>query len=146
MRLGTDGYIDLRDPRRVVTPGQFDPAEVEPLPEEDSVAFLLTHSFPGHRKIVRPLTREHRKRIRMASWAETVAERMAIVDRVWRQITEQVLPPADSTTPQLLQVVVCGARSWPIYLHGAVTRAIPSEGLPADAETDPSLRIDLRTS
>ena len=145
MRLRTDGYIDLRDPRRVVTPGTFDP-EVEPYPEAEAVAFLLTHSFPGHRKIVRPLTRSHRSRIRLASFADTVAERMALVDRVWRQITEQVLPPRDPSTPQLLQVVQYGERAWPIYLDGAVTRAIPTEGILSDQIEAPEPRLDLKTA
>lgn len=145
MRRGTDGYIDLRDPRRVVTPGAWDPVPVDPYPEEDAIAFLLTHAFPGHRKIVRPLTLAHRTRIRMASWAETVAERMSIVDRVWRQITEPVLPPSNPSEPQLLQVAVHGLRAWPIYLDGTVTRAIPSEGIAADANEHAHLRIDLRT-
>ena len=145
MRLGTDGYIDLRDPRRVVTPGAFDP-EVEPFPEEEAVAFLLTHAFPGHRKIVRPLSRTHRSRIRLASFADTVAERMVLVDRVWRQITEQVLPPRDPSTPQLLQVVVYGARAWPIYLDGSVTRAIPSEGVGSETLEAPEPRVDLKTA
>ena len=146
MRRGTDGYIDLRDSRRVVTPGAWDGEKVEPFPEVDALAFLLTHAFPGHRKIVRPLTARHRMRIRTASWADTVAERMTIVDRIWRDITEPVLPPSDPSTPQLLQVVVHGERAWPIYLDGAVTRAIPSEGIPSDAHDTPELRVDLRTA
>ncbi len=145
MRRGTDGYIDLRDPRRVVTPGAFDP-EVEPTPEAEAVAFLLSHAFPGHRKIVRPLTRSHRSRIRRATWAETVGERMALVDRVWRQITEPVLPPADPSVPQRVQVVVYGERAWLLHLDGAVTRAIPSEGVPADELDLPAPTLDLKTA
>ena len=144
MRIHADGYIDLRDPRRVRTPG-FVQKEVEPSPEDEAVFFLLSHSFPGHRKIVRPLSTNHRRRIRLARWADSVQERMTLVDRVWRDITEPVLPPADAGTPELIQVVFYGDREFPLYLDGGVTRVIPPGGVPAGSyETIPSL--DLKTA
>ncbi len=143
MRRSTDGYIDLRDQGRVRTPGVNQP-EVEPVPEFEAVAFLLSHSFPGHRKVVRPLSEMHRRRIRMAMWAESVAERMALVDRVWRQITEAVMPPTDPTTPTLVQVLRYGTRDYPLYLDGGVTRVIPEGGVPADYSAFESL--DLKTA
>lgn len=130
MRLANDGYIDLRDPRRVVTPGVAG-EEVDPAPEAEAVAFLLTHAFPGHRKVVRPLSESHRRRIRLAMWADSVTERMAIVDRVWRQITTEVLPPADADVPELIQTLRYGSREFPLHLDGSVTRVIPEGGMPA---------------
>ena len=35
MRVATDGYIDLRDPRRVKTPGYHDHG-VDPVPEAEA--------------------------------------------------------------------------------------------------------------
>ena len=145
MRLRTDGYLDLRDPRRVKTPGLYE-RDVEPTPEGEAVRFLLSHSFPGHRKIVRPLTEAHRSRIRMAIWAASVAERMSLVDRVWRQITEPVMPPSDPDTPQLLQVVAWGDRAFPIYLDGGTTRVIPEGGMPVGAMDAPEPPVNLKTA
>jgi hypothetical protein len=144
MRLSNDGYIDLRDPRRVVTPGVVG-EEVGPAPEAEAVAFLLTHAFPGHRKVVRPLSESHRRRIRLAMWADSVAERMAIVDRVWRQITTEVLPPADHATPELVQILRYGEREYPLYLDGGVTRVIPEGGLPA-RHPGRHEQLDLKTA
>jgi len=64
----------------VKTPGYHDHG-VEPVPEAEAVAFLLSHSFRGHRRVVRPLTIQDRKRIRLALWADSVSERMTLVDR-----------------------------------------------------------------
>jgi hypothetical protein len=83
MRIAADGYIDLSDGRRVRTPGYHDHG-LEPVPEEEAIAFLLSHSFRGHRRIVRSLSLQERKRIRLALWADSVQERMTLVDRVWR--------------------------------------------------------------
>jgi hypothetical protein len=128
-RISTDGYIDLRDPRRVRTPGAWE-NRAEPLPESQAVAFLLSHSFPGHRRVVRPLSVSHRRRIRMATWAESVEARMALVDAVWRAITEPV-PPPSGEEPELIQVLHYGDRDYPLYVQGNVTRVIPSGGVPA---------------
>jgi len=144
MRIHADGYIDLRDPRRVRTPGVVH-KEVEPVPEDEAVSFLLSHAFPGHRKIVRTLSENHRRRIRLARWADSVQERMNLVDRVWRDITEPVLPPADPETPELVQVILYGKREFPLYLDSGVTRVIPPGGVPAGSyETIPQL--DLKTA
>ena len=142
-RISTDGYIDLRDPRRVRTPGAWE-NRADPLPEDQALAFLLSHSFPGHRKVVRSLTIAHRRRIRMATWAESVESRMSLVDSVWRAITEAVTPPSGNE-PELIQVIHYGDRDYPLYLQGNVTRVIPSGGVPAEVmATVPAL--DLKTA
>ena len=128
MRLSTDGFIDLRDSRRVRTPGMV-AEEVPPVPESEAVSFLLGHAFPGHRKVVRPLSETHRSRIRLAMWADSVAERAHLLDRVWRQITVEVMPPSDPETPELVQVLHYGDREYPVYLDGGVTRVIPEGGV-----------------
>lgn len=141
-RIATDGFIDLRDPRRVRTPGAWE-NHAEPMPEGPALAFLLSHAFPGHRKVARPLTVGHRRRLQMAHCADSVASRMSLMDAVWRAITEPVLPPS-GPEPELIQVLHHGDRHYPLYLHGAVTRVIPVGGLPTDAmATVPAL--DLRT-
>ena len=71
MRISADGFMDLRDTRRVKTPGAQDTG-VEPMPEGEALSFLLSHSFPGHRRIVRPLSLTDRKSIRLAVWADSV--------------------------------------------------------------------------
>jgi len=147
MRVAADGYIDVRDGRRVRTPGNYDPS-VEPVPEAEALSFLLSHSFPGHRRIVRPLSATHLKRLRMALWADSVSERMARVDRVWRAITEPALPPPDPSEPYLIQVVAFGPWAYPVYLDGSVTRVLPHGGLPA-AEIHghaPTLRLERTTT
>ncbi len=142
-RISSDGYIDLRDPRRVRTPGAWE-NRAEPLPEDQAVAFLLSHSFPGYRKVVRSLTLSHRRRIRMATWAESVDERMNLVDAVWRAITEPVAPP-EGSEPELIQVLHYGKRDYPLYLQGNMTRVIPAGGVPAAVmATVPAL--DLKTA
>ena len=129
MRIAADGYIDVSDGRRVRTPGNHN-TDVEPVPEAQALSFLLSHSFPGHRRIVRTLTLAERKKIRMALWADSVAERMSIVDRIWRAITEAAMPPEDQNTPELSQVVQLGAWAYPIHLDGSATRVIPLGGIP----------------
>lgn len=142
-RIASDGFIDLRDPRRVRTPGVWE-NRADPLPEDRAIAFLLSHSFPGHRKVVRSLTESHRRRLRMATWADSVQARMSLVDAVWRSITEPVLPPS-SEEPELIQVLQYGDREYPLFVQGAMTRVIPTGGLPAtDRATVPSL--DLKTA
>ena len=143
MRIAADGYIDLRDTRRVRTPGYHDHA-VEPVPEEEAVAFLLSHSFRGHRRVIRPLTVEERKRIRLALWADSVSERMTLVDRVWRAITEPVVQSANRNGPWLIQVIRYGHWAYPLYADGDVSRVIPLSGTPlAEVAETPEFQFDL---
>ncbi len=129
MRVAADGYIDLSDTRRVKTPGYHDHA-VEPVPEPEAIAFLLSHTFRGHRRIVRSLSLQERKRIRLALWADSVSERMTLVDRVWRSISERIDIVGNSREPQLIQVVRYGDWAYPLYADGDVTRVIPHGGMP----------------
>jgi hypothetical protein len=148
VRVSADGYINISDPRRVRTPGYHDHA-LEPVPEEEAVAFLLSHTFRGHRRIVRPLSLQERKRIRLALWAGSLQERMTLMDRVWRAITERVDAIVDPAGPQLIQVVRCGSWAYPIYTDGDVTRVIPNGGMPlADVEPDPlfDFAVDRKTA
>jgi hypothetical protein len=143
MRVAADGYIDLTDGRRVRTPGYHD-HRLEPVPEEEAVAFLLSHSFRGHRRMVRPLSLQERKRIRLALWADSVSERMVLVDRVWRAITEPLTPGAGSDEPQLIQVVRYGDWAYPLYVDGDATRVIPLGGLPlSDVPEELVFELDL---
>lgn len=144
MRIASDGYIDLSDGRRVRTPGYHD-HRLDPVPEEEAIAFLLSHAFRGHRRIVRPMSLQERKRIRLALWADSVSERMTLVDRVWRAITEPVTPSAEvHNEPQLIQVVRYGNWAYPLYLDGDSTRVIPLSGMPLAAVTEqPSFEFDL---
>jgi hypothetical protein len=141
MRVAADGYIDLSDSRRVRTPGYYDHA-LDPVPEGEAIAFLLSHSFRGHRRIVRPMSLQERKRIRLALWADCVSERMTLVDRVWRSITEEVNTVAGMTEPQLIQVVRFGNWAYPLYLDGDVTRVIPYGGMHL-ADVSPELIFEL---
>jgi hypothetical protein len=141
MRVAADGYIDLSDSRRVRTPGYYDHA-LDPVPEGEAIAFLLSHSFRGHRRIVRPMSLQERKRIRLALWADSVSERMTLVDRVWRSITEEVNTVAGMTEPQLIQVVRFGNWAYPLYLDGDVTRVIPYGGMHL-ADVSPELIFEL---
>ncbi|MFQ5538515.1 MAG: hypothetical protein ACE5GJ_13810 [Gemmatimonadota bacterium] len=146
MRIAADGYIDIRDGRRVKTPGYHE-RTVDPVPEEEAFAYLLSHSFPGHRRVVRALNVAERKRIRLAMWADSVAERMSLVDRIWRAITEQTMPPPNPDKPYLVQVVQHGAWAYPIYLDGPCTRVIPHGGLSvAEADPDLVLHLDLKSA
>jgi hypothetical protein len=143
MRIASDGYIDLRDPRRVRTPGYYDHG-LDPVPEGEAIAFLLSHSFRGHRRIVRPLSLAERKRIRLALWADSVSERMTLVDRVWRSITEPVAGSAAKKEPQLVQVVRYGDWAYPLYFDGDVTRVIPLSGTPlAEVPQEMVFELDL---
>ncbi len=142
MRIAADGYLDLSDARRVRTPGVHDHG-LEPVPEEEAIAFLLSHSFRGHRRIVRPLSLQERKRIRLALWADSVSERMTLVDRVWRAITVPETPGAGSDEPRLIQVIRFGDWAYPLYLDGDVTRVIPLGGTPlADAPQELMFELD----
>ena len=143
MRVASDGYIDLSDGRRVRTPG-FHDHRLDPVPEEEAIAYLLSHNFRGHRRVVRPLSLQERKRIRLALWADSVSERMTLVDRVWRSITEPVTPPTGTTEPVLVQVIRYGSWAYPLYLDGDSTRVIPLSGMPfAEVTEKPSFEFDL---
>lgn len=108
-------------------PGNHEVA-VEPAPEAEALAFLVSHSFPGHRRIVRSMIEADRKLLQLAMWADSVSERMGLGDRVWRRITEAV-PPMNSDRPELIQVVRFGsAWVYPLYLDGSVTRILPHGG------------------
>ena len=143
MRIAADGFIDITDGRRIRTPGNHD-HQLEPVPEEEAIAFLLSHSFRGHRRVVRPLTLQERKRIRLALWADSVSERMSLVDRIWRSITEASPPPAPTGEPQLAQIVRYGDWAYPLYFDGDVTRVIPLSGMPlAEVPSDLVFEFDL---
>ena len=103
-RVHADGFLDISDRRRVRTPGNY-VVRVEPARDGEALAFLLSHTFPGHRKVVRSMTVSDRKQIQLAIWADSVSERMGLVDRVWRRITEPITPGKISTRPKLVQVV-----------------------------------------
>lgn len=143
MRFHADGYIDLNGSSKLRTPGPA--SEVPPSPEHEAVVFLLSHAFPGHRRVVRPLSEGHRRRIRLARWAGSVAERMSLVDRIWREITEPVPGPANPDMPELIQVVCYGEREFPLHLDGNVTRVIPPGGVAA-ASRGSVARVDLKTA
>ena len=130
-RVHADGFLDISDRRRVRTPGNH-VVRVEPARDGEALAFLLSHTFPGHRKVVRSMTVSDRKQIQLAIWADSVSERMGLVDRVWRRITEPITPGKISTRPKLLQVVSYDT-SWayPLYLDDSVTRVLPHGGVPA---------------
>ena len=67
----------------------------------------------------------------MASWAGSINERMALLDKVWRGITKAVPSPLDPSQPELVQIVrVDGEWAYPIYLDGAETRVLPTGGVP----------------
>ena len=130
-RVHADGFLDISDRRRVRTPGNH-VLRVEPARDGEALAFLLSHTFPGYRKVVRSMTVSDRKQIQLAMWADSVSERMGLVDRVWRRITEPITPDKLSTRPKLVQVVSYGT-SWayPLYLDGSVTRVLPHGGVSA---------------
>lgn len=141
MRIAADGFMDLSDKRRVKTPGTRDTG-IEAMPEAEALSFLLSHSFPGHRRVVRGLTETDRKNLRLALWADSVQVRMAYIDRVWRNITEPVPPPSDFTRPELIQVIhYGGVWAYPLYLDGEVTRVIPHGGMPMP-EAAATRRVD----
>ena len=129
-RIQADGWLDISDRRRVRTPG-MPTKTVAPARESEALAFLLSHSFPGHRRIARAMTETDRKKIQIAIYADSVSERMTLVDRVWRDSTEPVDPPARADKPKLVQVIRYGNKwAYPLYLEGAVTRVLPHGGVP----------------
>jgi len=133
-RVHADGFLDISDRRRVRTPGNH-VVRVNPAPDAEALAFLLSHTFPGHRKVVRSMTLSDRKQIQLAMWADSVNERMGLVDRVWRRITEPATPGKASARPKLAQVIRYGTSwSYPLYFDGSVTRVLPHGGVPAQSE------------
>ncbi len=78
------------------------------------------------------MTVSDRKQIQLAMWADSVSERMGLVDRIWRRITEPITLGKVFTRPKLVQVVHYGtAWAYPLYLDGSVTRVLPHGGVPA---------------
>lgn len=129
-RIHADGWLDITDRRRVRTPG-IPTKTVAPALESEALAFLLSHSFPGHRRVARAMTEIDRRKIQIAIYADSVNERMTLVDRVWRDITEPVDPPKRQDKAQLIQVIRFGNKwAYPLYLEGAVTRVLPHGGVP----------------
>jgi hypothetical protein len=86
--------------------------------------------------MVRALRDGERRRIRLAMWADSVSERMDLVDRIWRAVTEPALPPKSMEVPELLQVVEFRGWAFPIYLDGPCTRVIPTDGVPLGEVTE----------
>jgi len=81
----------------------------------------------------------------MAMWADSVSERMGLVDRVWRRITEAVAPPLNTDRPELIQVVRFGsAWAYPLYLDGSVTRILPTGGVPGPMKNKEFRRQELQ--
>jgi len=117
---------------------------VDPAPEAEALAFLLSHSFPGHRRVIRSMNEMDRKLIRLAMWADSVNERMGLIDRVWRRITEEI-PPNNKGRPELIQVVRFGsAWAYPIYLDGSVTRVLPHGGVPVPMKNKEFRRREIQ--
>jgi hypothetical protein len=151
MRIAADGYIDISDGRRVRMPGLHNEDDIEPMPEAEAVAFLLSHSFNGHRRMVRSLTIDERRRIRKATWAGSIADRMNLVDRVWRSVSEPVSSLRNEAKPKLIQVIQFGGWAWPLHIDGSVTRVIPEGGIPASElnrtrKRKSVFRLDRRTA
>ncbi len=149
MRIAADGFIDIRDGKRVRTPGLHKEVSLEPMPEAEALAFLLSHSFRGHRRMVRSLSVAERRRIRLASWADSVSERMALVDRVWRSVTEPAESPDEGEGATLLQVVQEGNWAYPLHADGPVTRVLPAGGVPASevkGRKKDIFRLDRKTA
>ena len=149
MRIAADGYLDISDGRRVRTPGLHQEDKVEPMPEAEAIAFLLSHSFNGHRQMVRSLTIDERRRIRKATWTDSISARMNLVDRVWRAVTEPVSPLRDASKPKLVQVVQHGAWAYPLHLDGGATRVLPEGGVPTaelNGKKTKVIRLDRKTA
>ena len=87
MRIAADGFIDIRD-YRVRTPGKHE-ERFDPMPLGDGLAFLLSHTFRGHRCVSRAPSEKELSYLQHAVWADTIAERMELTDRVWRAITKR---------------------------------------------------------
>jgi hypothetical protein len=69
---------------------------------------------------------------------------MTLVDRVWRSITEPVMPATNQKGPQLIQVIRYASWAYSLYVDGDVTRVIPLSGTPlAEAPKQPAFELDL---
>ena len=80
---------------------------------------------------MRSMTVSDRKQIRLAMWADSINERMGLVDRIWRRITDPLTPHKHLARPKLIQVVRYGDEwAYPLYLDGTVTRVLPHGGVP----------------
>lgn len=132
MRIAADGYIDLGD-YRVRTPGRHE-ERFDPLPLGEGLAFLFSHTFRGHRRVVRAPSEWELSYLQHALWADSLSDRMDQVDRVWRAITEPVTPPSNLVRPKLIQVVESGS-SWayPIHLTESGTQVLPEGGDPVQS-------------
>ncbi|MBI4520639.1 MAG: hypothetical protein HY701_07360 [Gemmatimonadetes bacterium] len=128
MRICSDGFMVLNEYGKMRTPGPYD-CDVEPMPEEEAVSFLLSHSFPGRRRIVRPLTIADRRAIKLASWASSVSERMALLDPVWRGITVPV-DVHENGHAVLIQVAQYREQwAYPLYIDRGTTCVHPAGGV-----------------
>lgn len=144
-RVSADGFLNVRDSRRVRTPGYFE-RSVDATPEAPALAFLLSHAFPGHRRVTRSLTESDRRLIRLAQWADSVNERMTLLDPVWRRVTAPVPPPRDPAVPSLIQIVTWGdVWAYPLHLDREVTRVMPHGGMPFPDLRLEGPRMDLKS-
>lgn len=145
MRIASDGFLDIGD-SPVRTPGKHE-ERLDPLPEGEALAYLLSHAFPGSRRIVRSPTVSERTALRRAMWSGSVNERMSAVDRVWRSITRPATVDADeSGDPVLIQVVLYGnSRVFPLYLVRGTTRVLRNGESPSSGDLNGDApRIDLQ--
>jgi len=141
MRFASDGFLDLGNEKRVKTPGKHE-ERLDPLPEDEALAYLLSHAFPGARRVVRAPDASERTALRRAMSFGSVNARMNVVDRVWRAITRPVSVEADENgEPVLIQIVLYGgSRVFPLYLVRGTTRVLKN----GDAPGDDAPSIDLR--
>ena len=130
MRIAADGYIDLGDFNRVRTPG-LHKEHFDPMPIGEGLAFLFSHTFQGHRCMVRPPSETELSYLKHAVWADSIGERMDLVDRVWRAVTAPITPPHGMQDLWLAQVVRFRDRwVYPIHLNQAMTVVSPPGGDP----------------
>ena len=142
MRIAADGYVDLGD-YRVRTPGRHQ-ERFDPLPLGEGLAFLFSHSFTGHRTVVRAPTEWELSYLQHGLWAETISDRMDQVDRVWRAITVASPPPTHLEKPRLAQVVEYGTWAYPVHFTESGTMILPQGGDPA-ADIKAATRIPRLT-
>lgn len=130
MRIAADGYIDLGDFNRVRTPGLHE-EHFDPMPLGEGLAFLFSHNFQGHRRLVRAPSESELSYLQHAVWADSIGERMDLVDRVWRSTTEAITPPHGMKDPHLIQVIRF-RDSWvyPVHLTREQTLVLPEGGDP----------------
>ncbi len=93
--------------------------------------FSSPTATPGTGASSGPSSQRERMRLKRASWADSVSERMGLLDQVWRGITIPVPPPRAYGEAELVQIVrVEGEWAYPIYLTGEETRVLPTGGIP----------------